>query len=121
MVKSELLCSVAEKMQIANPAFNTRETEKVVAMLMEIWIEALANGERIEVRGFGSISLRYRAPRNNARNPKNGDMVITLEKWRVHFKAGLEMRKKVNTSFRKNIATNLNENKVTERVAEAVE
>ena len=119
MVKSGLLYSVAEKMQITNPSFNTKETEKVVAMLIEIWIEALANGERIEVRGFGSISLRFRAARNNARNPKNGDMVVTLEKWRPHFKAGLEMRKKVNASFHKN--AKIQSSTVVDKEVETVE
>jgi integration host factor subunit beta len=97
MVKSELLNAIAAKI----PASPHKEVEKTVNQLISIWIEALANGERIEVRGFGSISLRYRKARNNARNPKNGDIVVTLEKWRPHFKAGLEMRNKVNASLPK--------------------
>ena len=95
MVKSELLNAIAAKI----PESPQKEVEKTVNQLISIWIEALANGERIEVRGFGSISLRYRKARNNARNPKNGEMVVTLEKWRPHFKAGLDMRKRVNASL----------------------
>ena len=76
----------------------------------------MANGERIEVRGFGSISLRYRKARNNARNPKNGEIVVTLEKWRPHFKAGLEMRNKVNASLPK-ITTTEKEEQLEEAIA----
>ncbi|MBT4803845.1 MAG: integration host factor subunit beta [Legionellales bacterium] len=95
MVKSELLSSVAEQF----PAMTPKETEKVVGQIIEIMIEALASGNRIEVRGFGSITLRHRKARTNARNPKNGQIVATLEKYRPHFKPGLELRKKANNSL----------------------
>ena len=96
MVKSELLAAVAEQF----PHMQQQETERVVGQIFETMIEALSNGDRIEVRGFGSIELRYRAPRSNARNPKNGEIVATLEKYRPHFKAGLELRKKANESLK---------------------
>ena len=96
MVKSELLNTVAERL----PTIPARDTEKVVGQIVEIMIDALANGNRIEVRGFGSITLRFRKARNNARNPKNGQIVATLEKWRPHFKAGLKLRKVVNDSLK---------------------
>lgn len=97
MVKSELLSAVAERI----PTIPQKETEKVVGQIIEIMIDALANGYRIEVRGFGTMSLRFRKARNNARNPKNGQIVATLEKWRPHFKAGLKLRKIVNDSLTK--------------------
>lgn len=98
MVKSELLSAVAEQF----PTINPKETEKVVGQIIEIMIEALANGNRIEVRGFGSITLKYRKARENARNPKNGDVVATVEKYRPHFKPGLALRRKANDSLTKN-------------------
>ena len=98
MVKSELLSAVAEQF----PAINPKETEKVVGQIIEIMIEALANGNRIEVRGFGSITLKYRKARENARNPKNGNVVATVEKYRPHFKPGLALRRKANDSLTKN-------------------
>jgi len=98
MVKSELLSAVAEQF----PSINPKETEKVVGQIIEIMIEALANGNRIEVRGFGSITLKYRKARENARNPKNGNVVATVEKYRPHFKPGLALRRKANDSLTKN-------------------
>jgi integration host factor subunit beta len=58
---------------------------------------ALANGERIEIRGFGSFSLHYRPPRMG-RNPKTGDAVALSGKYVPHFKPGKELREKVNES-----------------------
>ncbi|MEE3003809.1 MAG: HU family DNA-binding protein [Pseudomonadota bacterium] len=98
MVKSELLSAVAGQF----PSIPPKETEQVVSQIIEIMIEALADGNRIEVRGFGSITLRHRKARTNARNPKNGQIVATLEKWRPHFKAGLKLRKVVNDSLTMN-------------------
>ena len=95
MVKSELLTAVAEQF----PDMPQQETERVVAQIFETMIEALSSGTRIEVRGFGSLSLRYRAPRTNARNPKNGNIVATVGKYRPHFRAGLKLRNKANDSL----------------------
>jgi len=60
---------------------------------------ALANGERIEIRGFGSFSLHYRPPRMG-RNPKTGETVELAGKYVPHFKPGKEMRDRVNESLR---------------------
>ena len=60
----------------------------------------LANGERIEIRGFGSFSLHYRPPRVG-RNPKTGDSVELAAKYVPHFKPGKEMRERVNESMEK--------------------
>ena len=57
--------------------------------------DALARGERIEIRGFGSFSLHYRAPRIG-RNPKTGEQVALAGKYVPHFKPGKELRERVN-------------------------
>jgi integration host factor subunit beta len=59
---------------------------------------ALASGERIEIRGFGSFSLHYRPPRIG-RNPKTGDSVALAGKYVPHFKPGKELRDRVNLAF----------------------
>jgi integration host factor subunit beta len=117
MVKSELLSIVSEQF----PSIPPKETEQVVGQIIEIMIDALANGNRIEVRGFGSITLRYRKPRNNARNPKNGQIVATLAKWRPHFKAGLKLRKVVNESLKKTKIVTESQPRVYERELELEE
>ena len=60
----------------------------------------LSNGERIEIRGFGSFSLHYRPPRSG-RNPKTGDSVSLPGKHVPHFKPGKELRERVNDSMKK--------------------
>jgi integration host factor subunit beta len=62
--------------------------------------QALASGERIEIRGFGSFSLHYRPPRQG-RNPKTGTTVALAGKYVPHFKPGKELRERVNSRFLK--------------------
>ncbi len=62
---------------------------------MEQMSQALASGERIEIRGFGSFSLHYRPPRLG-RNPKTGDSVALSGKYVPHFKPGKELRERVD-------------------------
>ena len=64
-------------------------------MILDALSEALVKGDRIEIRGFGSFSLNYRPPRVG-RNPKSGDKVSVPEKWVPHFKAGKELRERVD-------------------------
>ena len=64
-------------------------------------VQSLAKGDRIEIRGFGSFSLHYRAPRVG-RNPKTGESVELNGKYVPHFKPGKEMRERVNASILKN-------------------
>jgi integration host factor subunit beta len=59
--------------------------------------EALIQGKRIEIRGFGSFSLHFRPPRR-AHNPKTGQKVVTEAKYSPHFKPGKELRERVNAS-----------------------
>ena len=91
MIKSELIEQIAAKM--------THLTEKQVAdginKILDLMSDALVDGQRIEIRGFGSFALRYRPPRT-ARNPKTGEYVATEEKYAPHFKPGKELRERVN-------------------------
>ncbi len=74
-----------------------RDVELSVKGLLEQMSSALASGERIEVRGFGSFSLRYRPPRTG-RNPKTGDTVSLPAKYVPHFKPGKELRERVDSN-----------------------
>lgn len=69
--------------------------ESSVKSVFEYMSDSLANGERIELRGFGSFSLRYRQPRT-ARNPKTGETLTTEHRFSVHFKPGKELKERVN-------------------------
>jgi integration host factor subunit beta len=92
MTKSDLIGLLAMK----QPQLDYRDVELAVKELLEQMSLALASGERIEVRGFGSFSLHYRPPRVG-RNPKTGDSVEVPDKYVPHFKPGKELRDKVNS------------------------
>ena len=66
--------------------------------MLEQMAQTLQKGERIEIRGFGSFSLHYRAPRVG-RNPKTGETVKLDGKYVPHFKPGKELRERVNESL----------------------
>ena len=91
MTKSELIEALARK-QSHNAS---KDVELAVKTLLEQMSESLANGERIEIRGFGSFSLHYRPPRIG-RNPKTGDSVALPGKHVPHFKPGKGLRERVN-------------------------
>lgn len=74
-----------------------RHVEQAIKGLLEHMSETLSSGGRIEVRGFGSFSLRFRAPRIG-RNPKTGVKVTLDSKYVPHFKPGKELREMVNDS-----------------------
>lgn len=94
MTKSELIEILAQKQtQLAY-----KDVELAVKNMLEHMATTLANGERIEIRGFGSFSLHYRPPRVG-RNPKTGDSVELMAKYVPHFKPGKEMRERVNESM----------------------
>ena len=94
MTKSELIEILAQKQtQLAY-----KDVELAVKNMLEHMATTLANGERIEIRGFGSFSLHYRPPRVG-RNPKTGDSVELTAKYVPHFKPGKEMRERVNESM----------------------
>src|SRR5262249_11783238 len=91
MTKSELIELISAK-QKHLPA---KDVELAVKHLLEIMGDALAQGNRIEIRGFGSFSLHYRPPRQG-RNPKTGEAVALSGKYVPHFKPGKELRERVN-------------------------
>ena len=94
MTKSELIEILAQKQtQLAY-----KDVELAVKNMLEHMATTLANGERIEIRGFGSFSLHYRPPRVG-RNPKTGDSVDLTAKYVPHCKPGKEMRERVNESM----------------------
>ena len=95
MNKSQLIDRIAA----AQPQLTTRDVELAVKMLLDQMTGTLADGERVEIRGFGSFSLHYRAPRHG-RNPKTGDQVTLAGKFVPHFKAGKELRERVNLGQR---------------------
>ena len=91
MTKSELIERIAEQQD----QLSLKDVELAVKLMLEHMSQVLAAGERIEIRGFGSFSLHYRAPRVG-RNPKTGDSVELSGKYVPHFKPGKEMRDRVN-------------------------
>lgn len=91
MTKSELIERIAYK-QDHLPA---KDVEAAVKLVLEQMSEELAQGNRIEIRGFGSFSLHYRSPRVG-RNPKTGESVELPGKYVPHFKPGKELRSRVN-------------------------
>lgn len=91
MTKSELIARLAER----NPRLVARDADEAVNTMLDAMTDALAGGQRIEIRGFGSFALNYRPPRLG-RNPKSGDRVQVPAKYVPHFKAGKELRERVD-------------------------
>ena len=94
MTKSELIERIVEQ----QGQLSAKDVELAIKTMLEHMSQALATGERIEIRGFGSFSLHYRAPRVG-RNPKTGDSVELDGKFVPHFKPGKELRDRVNESL----------------------
>lgn len=95
MTRSELI----ELMASQQTQLSAKDVELAVKLMIDHMAETLAEGERIEIRGFGSFSLHYREPRRG-RNPKTGDSVELDGKHVPHFKAGKELRERVNRSLK---------------------
>ncbi|MFZ0791342.1 MAG: integration host factor subunit beta [Chromatiaceae bacterium] len=94
MTKSDLIdVLAAEQDHLAY-----KDVEEAVRKVIDRMSTALASGERIEIRGFGSFSLHYRPPRVG-RNPKTGDAVALAGKYVPHFKPGKELRDRVDRAF----------------------
>ena len=91
MTKSELIVRLAERF----PQLVAKDADYAVKMILDAMTDALARGDRIEIRGFGSFALNYRPPRTG-RNPKSGEKVLVPEKYVPHFKAGKELRERVD-------------------------
>lgn len=95
MIRSELIQCLAGKHQ----SLSINDAELSVKIILDSMSAALAKGNRIEIRGFGSFTLNYRPPRKG-RNPKTGESVMVLAKYAPHFKAGKELRDRVNQKNR---------------------
>ena len=93
MTKSELINSIASKHVLLSHV----DVEAAVNVMLKNMPDELANGGGVEIRGFGSFSLRYRAPKI-ARNPKTGAAVAVEQKHVIHFKPGIDLRKRVDDS-----------------------
>lgn len=94
MTKSELI----ERITASQSQLSSKDVELAVKTMIEQMSVTLAQGQRIEIRGFGSFSLHYRAPRIG-RNPKTGESVGLTGKYVPHFKPGKELRDRVNDSI----------------------
>ncbi len=94
MTKSELI----EKIGAAQAQLPVRDIELAIKTMIEHMSQTLAQGRRIEIRGFGSFSLHYRAPRIG-RNPKTGESVGLSGKYVPHFKPGKNLRERVNAGM----------------------
>jgi integration host factor subunit beta len=93
MTKSELIEQLAE----TNAYLSKKESEVVVNTIFDSITTALAEGDRVEIRGFGSFSVRERETRQ-ARNPKSGEVIQIPAKKAPFFKTGKELRQRVDVS-----------------------
>ncbi len=96
MTKSELIALLAQHEGLFMEHLSNKDIEDSVNTILETMTATLARGNRIEIRGFGSFSLNYR-PARQGRNPKTGEAVDVPAKYAPHFKAGKELRKKVDS------------------------
>lgn len=94
MTRSELITRLAERY----PQLVLKDAEFAVRTILEAMARTLAEGHRIEIRGFGSFALSHRPPRVG-RNPKSGEKVMVPGKRVPHFKPGKELREKVDAGL----------------------
>src|SRR3954466_23395 len=92
MIRSELVARITAQ----NPHLYERDCEAVVNAILGRIKDALAAGERVEIRGFGAFSTKDLQARQG-RNPRTGESVVVAEKKAVHFKPGKEIRQRLNT------------------------
>lgn len=91
MIKSELIAKLAD----ANPHLYQRDVERIVSTVFDEITEALARGDRVELRGFGAFSVKER-PARQGRNPRTGETVQVREKYVPYFKTGKDLRERLN-------------------------
>ena len=91
MIKSDLVTKIAAQ----NPHLYQRDVENIVNAVLDEISDALAAGNRVELRGFGAFSVKNR-PSRSGRNPRTGDSVFVEEKWVPFFKTGKELRERLN-------------------------
>ncbi len=93
MIKSELVLKIAEQ----NPHLYQRDVENIVNAILDTIVDALARGDRVELRGFGAFSVKKRDARTG-RNPRTGETVFVSEKVIPVFKTGKDMRLRLNAA-----------------------
>lgn len=91
MTKSELIDKLIE----TNSLLSRKESEAIISLVFDSMSDALKSGEKVEIRGFGSFTIRARDARE-ARNPKSGELVKIPSKKTPFFKTGKELRERVN-------------------------
>ncbi|MBB05535.1 integration host factor subunit beta [Pseudooceanicola sp.] len=91
MIRSELIQKIADE----NPHLYQRDVEKIVNVIFDEIIEAMARGDRVELRGFGAFSVKKRDSRTG-RNPRTGEAVEVEEKHVPFFKTGKLLRDRLN-------------------------
>ncbi len=91
LTKSKLIHDLWKK----HPQMEEEDIELAVQCVLDRLVNALTEGRRIEIRGFGSMNLHHR-PRRQSRNPKTGEPVFVPEKFVPHFKPGNELKTRVN-------------------------
>jgi integration host factor subunit beta len=94
MTKSELIGAIAS----GQDTLSERDVELAVKVIVDVMSDALASGERIEIRGFGSFSL-HSHPARTARNPRTGAPVALPKRFSPYFRPGKELRERVNASM----------------------
>jgi integration host factor beta subunit len=92
MTKSELI----ERLSQRSGILNRKDSELVVNLVFDSIADALRQGDKVEIRGFGSFTVRERDART-ARNPKSGEVVDIPAKKTPFFKTGKDLRERVNT------------------------
>ena len=95
MTRSDLIAALASRFR----HLVEKDAEVSVKVILGAIGQSLANGDRVEIRGFGSFDLNYRPPRTG-RNPKSGERVDVPAKHVPHFKAGKELRERIDESVK---------------------
>jgi integration host factor subunit beta len=91
MTRADLI----DRLSLLHPQLQTKDADMTVRVILDAISDTLSRGGRVEIRGFGSFALNHRPPRKG-RNPKSGATVMVPTKYIPHFKAGLELRKRVD-------------------------
>ncbi|MBS1196493.1 MAG: integration host factor subunit beta [Proteobacteria bacterium] len=94
MTRSKLIAQLVERFL----TLSAKDSEVAVSLIIDSIGDALAHGHRIEIRGFGSFRAIYRRPRIG-RNPRSGERVDVPAKYVPHFKAGMQLRERVDPNL----------------------
>lgn len=93
MIKSQLIA----KLSTENPHLHRSDVERMVGVIFDTMVDALVEGGRVELRGFGALSVRAR-PARSGRNPRTGEAVEVEAKAVPFFKSGKDLRTRLNAS-----------------------